>query len=133
MGNFLGKIFKNLWILTESGLTIFSHGINPTMGPQVFGGLMSALNTFAETLTDGGMSSFELSSLRFTIEKKNNFIFVADASTDIKPKKAMKEIKKISDIFFKVFPEDILNNWSKNIRVFSKFEEYITDSMEETI
>jgi len=124
----MGKILRDFWILTKDGLTIFSRVINPNLGPQLFGGLMSALNTFAESLSNGGMSNFELSSVRFTIEKKDNFLFVANSTNDIKPKKVMNELKKITNKFFKVFPEDIIKNWSKNIKVFSNFEEHITDS-----
>jgi len=127
----LGKILRDLWILTEDGLTIFSRVIDPTIGPQVFGGLMSALNTFAESLAEGGMSNFQLSSIRFTIEKKNHFLFVANASNEVKPKKVMSELKKVSKIFFKVYPEEIIQDWSKNIKSFSNFEEFITDSLDE--
>lgn len=127
------KILRDIWILTEDGLTIFNRVIDPNVGPQVFGGLMSALNTFAESLSEGGMSNFELSSIRFTIEKINHFIFVANSSNDVKPKKVMKELKKISKNFFTVYPEEVLKNWSKNIKVFANFEEHITDSLEEII
>jgi len=33
---------------------------------------MSALNTFAEKLTEEGMSDFELSAIRFSIVKRNS-------------------------------------------------------------
>ncbi|MFW9901445.1 MAG: hypothetical protein ACFFDY_09160 [Candidatus Thorarchaeota archaeon] len=129
----MGKILRDLWILTEDGLTLFSRVINPNIGPQVFGGLMSALNTFAENLSEGGMTKFELSSVRFTIEKKHNFLFVANSSNDVKPKKVMKELKKVAELFFKVYPEDIIKNWSRNIKEFSNFKEHISDSLEEII
>ncbi|MFX1380009.1 MAG: hypothetical protein ACFFA4_13040 [Promethearchaeota archaeon] len=127
----MAKIIRDLWILTESGLTLFSRVIDPKMGPQVFGGLMIALNTYAESLTEGGISNFELSSIRFTIVKNNNFLFVASSPNDIKTKKVLNELKKISQKFFEVYPENILNNFSSNIRVFSEFKNHITDSLEE--
>ncbi len=126
----MGKILRDLWILTQDGLTIFNRVINPNLGPQMFGGLMSALNIFAESLSDGGMSNFELSRIRFTIEKKNHFIFVANSSSEVKPKKVMNELKRISNKFFKVYPEEVIKNWSKNIKVFANFKEYIIDSLE---
>ncbi len=127
----MGKVLRDLWILTEDGLTIFSRVIDPTIGPQVFGGLMSALNTFAESLAEGGMTNFQLSSIRFTIEKSNHFLFVANASNEVKPKKVMSELKKVSKKFFKVYPEEIIQNWSKNIKTFSNFKEFIMDSLDE--
>lgn len=129
----MGKFLRDIWILTEDGLTLFNRVIDPNIGPQVFGGLMSALNTFAESLSEGGMSNFELSNIRFTIEKLNQFIFVANSSNDVKSKKVMNELKKISKKFFNVYPEEAIKNWSKNIKVFTNFEEFIIDSLEEII
>ena len=78
------------------------------------------------------MSEFDLSSIRFIIEKKNNFLFVANSSNEIKPKKVMSELKKVENLFFKVYPEDIIKKWNQNINAFSNFNEHITDSLEET-
>ena len=131
MWNHLGKVIRNLWILTESGLTIFSRTIDHRVGPQVFGGLMSALHTFAETLSEGGMSNFELSSVRFTIVKNNNFLFVANSSNEVRSKKILNELKNISKKFFNVYPDEIITNYFKNIRVFADFTNHISDSLEE--
>jgi hypothetical protein len=127
----VADIVRDLWILTEDGLTIFSQVINPKIDHQVFGGLMSALNMFAETLSNDGMSNFELSSIRFTIEKKDHLIFVATSSNDVKPKKIMKELKIISKKFFQTYPKEIIDNWSTNIAAFRDFNKHITDSFAE--
>ncbi len=82
----------------------------------MFEGLISALNTFAESLSEGGMSNFEFNSIRFTIKKVNHFIFIANSSNDIKTKKVMKQLRQISKNFFNVYPEEVLKNWNKNIR-----------------
>ncbi len=47
----MAKLLRDLWILTESGTTVYSRVIDPRVNPQIFGALMSALNTFAEKLT----------------------------------------------------------------------------------
>ncbi|MFX0022485.1 MAG: hypothetical protein ACFE9S_09155 [Candidatus Hermodarchaeota archaeon] len=127
----MARILRDLWILTDSGLTLYSRVIDSKMGSQVFGGLMIALNTYAETLTEGGLSNFELSSMRFSILKKNHFIFVTKSSNKIKDKKVLNELKKISEKFFEVYDEKVLQNFSYNIRAFMDFEKYIIDSLEE--
>lgn len=126
----LAKILRDLWILTESGLTVYSRVIDSKIGDQVFGGLMVALNTYAETLTEGGLSNFELSSIRFRIFKKNHFFFVANTSNKLKDKKVLSELKKVSKKFFEVYDEKLLKNFSHNIKVFTNFENYIIDSFE---
>ncbi len=128
---FLAKILKDLWILTESGLTIYDRVIDSKIGSQVFGGLMTALNTYAETLTEGGLSNFELSNISFSILKKNHFLFEANSSKKTKSKKILNELKNVSDIFFKVYDEEVLKNFSYNIRVFVDFKNHIIDSLEE--
>ena len=65
------KVVQDLWILSDSGIVLFSRVFNPKVNEQLFGALMSALNTFANELSSGGLSSFELSSIRFTILKYN--------------------------------------------------------------
>ncbi|MFX1417667.1 MAG: hypothetical protein ACFE9N_01975 [Promethearchaeota archaeon] len=127
----MAKVVRDIWILTESGLTVFSRVIDPRVGPQVFGGLMSALNTFAENLTEGGISNFEMSSIRFTIIKNNHFLFVANSSNEIKAKKILNELRNISKKFFKIYPEEILKNVGMNIKTFAEFKNHIADSLEE--
>ncbi|UCC18531.1 MAG: hypothetical protein JSV62_10520 [Promethearchaeota archaeon] len=125
------KIIRDIWILTESGLTVFSRVIDPRIGPQVFGGLMSALNTFAENLAEGGISNFELSSIRFTVVKNNHFLFVANSSSEAKAKRVLKELQNISKKFYKIYPDELLRNIGKNIKTFAEFGNHITDSLEE--
>lgn len=126
------KVLRDIWILAESGLTIFNRVIDSRVNPQIFGALMSAINTFAETLSEGGISNFELSNIRFTIVKQNHFLFVANSSNEIKAKKVLSELKTISKKFFNVYPEEVINSWNINIKVFADFKQHIIDSLEET-
>ena len=127
----LAKILRDLWILTDTGLTVYNRVIDSKIGAQIFGGLMVALNTYAETLTEGGLSNFELSSIRFSILKKNHFLFVTNTSNKFKDKKVLNELKKVSKKFFEVYDDKVLKNFSHNIRIFTDFEKYIIDSLEE--
>ncbi|MFX1304050.1 MAG: hypothetical protein ACFE9X_11905 [Promethearchaeota archaeon] len=126
------KVLRDIWILAESGLTIFNRVIDSRVNPQIFGALMSAINTFAETLSEGGISNFELSNIRFTIVKQNHFLFVANSSNEVKAKKVLSELKTISKKFFNVYPEEVINSWNINIKVFADFRQHIVDSLEET-
>jgi len=123
------KIIKDLWILTENGVVLFSRVFDQTINPQLFGGLMSALNTFAEKLTDGGISNFEMSDLRFVIVKRRSFLFIGSSLNKTKEKKVIDELKLISDTFFEVYSE-ILVNWDNDVNYFSDFGDYIDQSLE---
>ncbi|MFX0083004.1 MAG: hypothetical protein ACFE94_14740 [Candidatus Hodarchaeota archaeon] len=125
------KVLRDLWILTVSGTTVYSRVIDPRVNPQLFGALMSALNTFAEKLTEEGMSNFELSQIRFSIVKRNKFIFVASSSNKIKAKKVFNELRNISEKFFEMYPEETLKKWDSNVGLFDTFEHTIRDSLED--
>ncbi len=128
----MGKILNDIWILTESGVTVYSRVLDPRINPQLFGALMSALNLFAEQLSNGGITNFELSNLRFTIIKRNRFIFVANSSNKLKEKKVLNELSRISDKFFELYSEEVLEKWDNDINIFANFKIEIKDSLEET-
>ena len=123
------KILKDLWILTENGVVLFSRVFDQTINPQLFGGLISALNTFAEKLTEGGISNFEMSDLRFVIVKRRSFLFIGSSLNKTKEKKVIDELKLISDMFFEVYNE-ILVNWDNDVNYFSDFGDHIDKSLE---
>ncbi len=129
----MGKILNDIWILTESGVTVYSRVLDPRINPQLFGALMSALNLYAEQLSNGGITNFELSNLRFTIIKRNRFIFVANSSNKLKEKKVLNELSLISDKFFELYSEEVLEKWDNDINIFANFKIEIKDSLEETI
>ncbi|HEC39873.1 hypothetical protein LCGC14_1298990 [marine sediment metagenome] len=125
------KLIKDLWILTENGITVFSRVLDPRVNPQLFGALMSAINTFAEKLGEGGISNFEVSEIKFSIIKQKKFLFVATSSKTIKSKKIYNELKYISTQFFELYPEEMLKKWDSDVGLFATFSRSIKDSLEE--
>ncbi|MBA7585266.1 hypothetical protein ES708_27240 [subsurface metagenome] len=103
------------------------------MDDQLFGGLMAALNSFAEELVNKGLSNFELQDKRYTLLKKNEILFIANSAKKVKEKKVMQEMLFIASKFFDLYSEDILLNWDHDVSVFMNFEKEIEVSLEETI
>ena len=125
-------MIQDLWILSDSGIVLFSRVFNPKVNEQLFGALMTALNTFATELTSGGLTSFELSSIRFTIMKNNKYMFVCNSARKVKEKHVIDELRRISESFLDLHSDD-LDNWDGDLGLFTGFEEHIEDSLEETI
>ncbi|TFF88876.1 MAG: hypothetical protein EU550_00405 [Promethearchaeota archaeon] len=125
-------MLEDVWILSEGGTTIFSRVYNPKVNEQLFGALMSAINQFAEQVAEGGISSFELSNKKFSIIRKDNFLFVANASVKQKDKRVKDELKKISEKFFEEYSH-ILEDWDNDVSVFEDFEKKIEDSLDQTL
>ena len=126
------KVIQDLWILTNTGVVLFNRVFDIQLKTQLFGALMSALNSFAEQLAEGGLSNFELSDKRFIIMKKKNFLFVANSLKKIKEKKVIEQLRKISNRFFDIY-SDILINWDNDISFFSNFEKEIEDTLQHPI
>ncbi|MFO7794885.1 MAG: hypothetical protein ACQERB_00505 [Promethearchaeati archaeon] len=127
------KVLQDIWILDRnSGVVLFHRVYDEELDVQLFGGLMSALNSFAEILSKEGLTSFELSQKRFGILKRNNFLFIGNCAKKVKEKKIIEELEIISEKFFEIYA-DILDSWQGDITMFQSFEKEIEDSLEGTI
>lgn len=127
------KLIQDIWILAKSGVVLFHRVFNEHLDVQLFGGLMTALNSFAEKLSKGGLTNFELNSKRFSVIKRNDLLFIANSSKLFKTKKVLQELETIVSRFFEAYSEDVLNKFSGNVKQFNDFEKEIEDSLQETI
>jgi hypothetical protein len=130
----LPKVIQDLWILQASGVVVYNRVFDSKVNEQLFGGLMSALNAFATELSSGGLTNFELSKIRFTILKDQEFLFVANSAKKVKEKKVQDELKNVADRFFNKYPlEWFKNDWDGDIGYFDDFEEVIGDQLQDPI
>ncbi len=125
------KILQNLWILKD-GLTVLNSETKK-VDDQAFGMVMTALNSYAEGFSKGGMSNLEVSDMRFSILKKNDVLFIATSSEKVKTKKVMRELENIAKNFFQQYTTDLLDNWKGDISIFANFKKEIANSLEEKI
>ena len=124
------KVLQDIWILEKSGIVVFHRVFDEVVSPQLFGAMMSALNMFAEQLTEGGLSNFELNNKRFTLIKKSELLFIANSSKDVNQKRTNKELGKVSKKFLKLY-SDKLKSFKGEIGAFSEFKEIIKDTLED--
>ena len=78
-----------MWVVTETGIALFSRVFNQDHDQQLFAGVLSALNSFSEQISEGGLSSFQVSEIRFSMIKRKGLIFVANSNPRAKKKKAL--------------------------------------------
>ena len=124
------KVLQNVWIMEKSGIVIFHRAFDESIPPQMFGAMMSALNTFADHLSEGGLSSFDLDNRRFTFIKKHDLIFIANSSKRFPQKKVNKALEKVGKRFLKLYSDKIDLSTGK-IGSFVEFNNEIEDSLEE--
>ena len=122
-----------MWIISEGGIVIFSRVYEEMLDDQLFGALLTALNSFAEQIAQDGLSNFELGDKRFTILKRSHFIFIANSDKKIKPKKVLQELQAVMDTFFTVYSKETIENWDNDVSTFSNFEKDIEDSLDDPI
>ncbi|MHA1192590.1 MAG: hypothetical protein ACTSP9_09885 [Promethearchaeota archaeon] len=127
------KVLQDLYVISEGGIVLYHRVFDGKFDEQLFGGLMSALNSFAEELTHEGLSNFELQDKRYTFKRKNDILFVANSSKKIKGKRVNEELKSIINHFFDLYPKEILESWEGDVSIFLDFEKEIEDSLEGTI
>jgi len=121
-------VLQDIWILEKSGIVIFHRVFDERVSPQMFGAMMSALNMFAEQLTEGGLSNFELNNKRFTIIRKDELLFIANSSNKVNHKKVDKQLGKVSKKFIKLY-SDKLQSFKGEIGAFSEFKDVIKDEL----
>ncbi|MFX0106281.1 MAG: hypothetical protein ACFE75_12445 [Candidatus Hodarchaeota archaeon] len=124
------KLIQDLWILDDSGIVLFHRVFDEKVDVNLFGGLLSAINSFAEELSKGGLSNFELANKKFSLLKQKNYLFIANASKKHNLKKVNKELQNIMNKFFTLYQENLLNNWNGDTRIFTSFEKEIEESLE---
>jgi len=129
----LAKLIQDLWIFTEDGITLYHRAFDPKVNDQLFGGLMSALNSFAENLVEGGLSSFEMSNKRFNLLRTHNLIFASNSDKKHKEKKVIPELEKVANIFTELYPVEFFDSWDNDITIFQNFEKEIADELEDPI
>lgn len=95
---------------------------------------MSALNSFANELESGGLTNFGSSSIRFTLLKNHDFLFVCTAAKKVKDKRLHEEIKKIAEKFFNLYPAKwFKNEWDGDISIFDNFGNDIESALQKSV
>ncbi|MBY8983855.1 MAG: hypothetical protein KGD65_02190 [Candidatus Lokiarchaeota archaeon] len=127
------KVIQDIWIISEAGAVLYHRVFDKKVDEQLFGALMSALNMFAEQISTGGLSSFELQDKKYILMKQDGISFIVNSSTKTKEKKVKDQMRSIASKFINLYPKEFFNDWDNDISIFAGFEEHIKDSLQETI
>ena len=128
------KVLQDIWVLTNSGIVLFNRVFDKSMKTQLFGALMSALNSFAEKLAEGGLTNFELSDKKFVIMKKSDLLYVANASKAVKQKKVEDQLNIVSEKFVSLYPPEwIKKEWDNDVSIFEVFINQIEDVIQDPV
>ncbi len=118
--------------MTPDGTVLFKRVFEEKLNEQLFGGFMSALETFASQLDDHGLSSFEIGSKKFILKKEQGNFYVANFDKKVNPKKAQAELEEIARKFINAYQVELMS-FRGNIEAFKGFEKQIQESLEEVV
>jgi hypothetical protein len=118
--------------MRHDGTVLFKRVFEEKLNEQLFGGFMSALETFASQLDNHGLSSFEIGSKRFILKKDQGNFFVANFDKKVNPKKAQEELEGVSRKFMSTYQVDLMT-FRGNVETFKGFDKQIQDSLEEVV
>jgi hypothetical protein len=128
----LSKLLEDIWIMMNDGTVLFKRVFEEKLNEQLFGGFMSALETFASQLDEHGLSSFEIGQKKFILKKHDNIYFVANFDKKVNTKKAASELEHVSDEFLAAYEVELLS-FRGNVEVFKDFDKKIQDSLEDVV
>jgi hypothetical protein len=117
----VSRCISNIWILKDNGKLLFNRVCDQNLDNELFGNLVTAMNSFSKELAEGDLTNFEINNNRFTILKKeNDLIFIANSSNKNGDKKIKENLEKISEKFLESYPKKTSN-----------FEQEIKDLLED--
>ena len=119
------ELTENLWIILDTGIVIFTYLEEEKVNPDLFGGLISVLDKFAEITLKGGLEFFEIDPNIYGVKKKHQLIFLASSSQKINIIDLLSELEIIVRKFFTVYPSDVKKKWNGNCDYFYSFKSEI--------
>ena len=117
-------VIKDFWIITETGIEIFSYAPEVPINPTLFGGFVSALQSLSEEISQKRMESFVIGNQRYSFYKeegKSIFIIGRASVQELKSR-----VNKVLSVLYRRFYneyERYLIKFSGNVSPFQKFEE----------
>ncbi len=124
----LGRLglINELWIITCSGLPAYHQTINQQVDETLFGGFISAIQTFVQSFGDHEINKMEMAGSKIIILSSNDkqWLFVGRADAKESEKKVHKYLLEVSDIFFAKFGKT-LATWDFNTVKFQELDNLI--------
>ncbi|TXT56181.1 MAG: hypothetical protein BAJALOKI2v1_620015 [Promethearchaeota archaeon] len=127
----MNQILQDIWVIKEdSGIVLFHRDKAGKFPAEIFGGLMSAIDSFAKNVNEAGISSFELSNVRFCLKKHNGILAIANSNSNIDRSKVHLELEKVINQFLQQYPIEFFKSWDGNIEDFSDFEKDLEEILD---
>ncbi len=117
-------VIKDFWIITDTGIEIFSYAPEVPINPTLFGGFISALQSFSEEISKKRMESFVIGDERyaFYFEEGKTFFIIGRASLQ----ELDTRVTKVLSVLYQKFDDaygKFLIKFTGNVSPFQNFGE----------
>lgn len=99
---------EELYIITGTGICLYSKTRGKEFDKTLFAGLMSALNTFSMRISANSIRSFALKNATYVIAPENDLLFVARMDPQAKDFAVNADLQEMQKIFFETVSPEIL-------------------------
>ncbi len=119
-------LIKELWILTEAGLPAYHQTVEKKVDETLFGGFISAIQTFVRSFGDHEINKMDLGESKIVIlsSKDKKWLFVGRADTRESEKKIHQYLIDVLNIFFTKFGT-MIETWNNDTDKFRELDNLI--------
>lgn len=116
-------VLEELWIVEQTGLTLYNQAVETNVNSQLFGSFMAAVNQLASQLGQGKFDSVDFGDykLTFTHCADTNVMIIARSDPKVKDARIRAYLGKIREDFIVKFCET-LKEWDGNVDVFGAMD-----------
>jgi len=119
------ETIEDLWIILDTGIVLFTYLKDQEVNPDIFGGIVTVLDNFAEVTLKCGLEFFEIDPNIYIVIKRHHLIFIATAPHKTNFDDLMVDLRMVVAKFFSIFPIDVKEKWNGNRNYFSDFRDKI--------
>ncbi|MFQ6125640.1 MAG: histone [Candidatus Heimdallarchaeota archaeon] len=112
-------MISQVWIFSKSGIPIASRAYGPKIevDETLLTGMLSALFAFAKELEQGTIEALRMTNLTLYMTQEKDMLFVIGTTEFTSEELIAQVMKQTIQIFFQIFPEDLIKQASKQPRL----------------
>lgn len=112
-------IIETFYVITYSGLLIYTQNAHLGVEASLFAGFISAINSFVNEMGETNINKINMGMSQIIIMKseEHNVFFVGIANSKVKDKKVEKYLRKLKEKFCKYFGDD-MKKFTGNLQPF---------------
>lgn len=130
-GDFSVRVIDEIWIINANGITLFNLSKDERIDPQLFGGFISAIESFIISLGYKEINAMSLGESKITFyHGEQNIMFISRSGKKIKDKLIIKGLKLVEQKFIEHYQETLIK-WNGDPEIFTKFGEIIKEIFED--